>query len=337
MREIGMDRRTVLGLGAAALTTMAARAETMTAQGTLSTDPTEIIPLWPGTPPGGEGVTLAAKIVERSSELDAYHDRFVSQIGTPLLSVFRPEKPDGSAVLLAPGGGYRLIVIDKEGVEAARRLNASGVTVFILRYRLPAEGWTRAADVPLQDAQRAMRLTRARAREFGIDPNRVGVMGFSAGGHVAASLATRHGETVYAPVDEADKQEARPNFAALMYPVITMGEGAHPGSRQNLIGVNPTPEQVAAYSCEKRAGKETPPCFICLSADDDVVPPEANGIAMAAALRAAQVPNELHVFQEGAHGYGIRLARGKPCAAWPDLLVHWAWRGGWFRGPGASI
>ena len=332
-----MDRRTVLGLGAIALTGIAARAETMKADGTLSTDPTEVVRLWPGTPPGGEGVNLTAKIVERSSELDAYHDRFVAQVGTPTLTVFRPERPDGSALLLAPGGGYTRIVIDKEGAEAARRFNASGMTVFVLRYRLPGEGWKQASDVPLQDAQRAMRLIRAGAQHFAIDQNRLGVMGFSAGGHVAASLATRQNDSVYAAIDDADKLDARPNFAALMFPVITMGEGAHAGSRANLLGPNPTPDAMAAYSCEKHVTRDTPPTFICLAADDDVVPPAPNGIAMAEALRAAKVPSELHVFQEGGHGFGIRLARGKPASAWPDLLLHWGWRGGWFRDPSAAV
>jgi acetyl esterase/lipase len=332
-----MDRRTVLGLGAAALTAMAARAESMKVDGTLSTDPAEVVPLWPGTPPGGEGVNLTAKIVERSTELDVYHDRFITQIGTPTLTVFRPERPDGSALLLAPGGGYTRVVIDKEGVEAARRFNASGVTVFILRYRLPGEGWARRSDVPLQDAQRGMRLIRAGAQGFGIDQNRVGVIGFSAGGHVAASLATRQNDSVCAAIDGVDKLDAKPNFAALMYPVVTMSEGAHTGSLANLLGPNPSQEMMTAYSCEKHVTRDTPPAFICLAADDDVVPPAANGIAMAEALRAAKVPSELHVFQEGGHGFGIRLAKGKPASAWPDLLLHWGWRGGWFRDPSASV
>ncbi len=332
-----MDRRTVLGLGATALTGLAARAENMKADGTLSTDPTEIVPLWPGTPPGGEGVNLTAKIVERSNDTDVFHDRYVTDIGTPLLTVFRPDKPDGSALLLAPGGGYIRVVLDKEGVEAARRLNAAGVTVFILRYRLPGEGWARAADVPLQDAQRAMRLIRGGAAGFGIEANRLGVIGFSAGGHVAASLATRQNEAVYDPVDEADKLDARPDFAGLVYPVITMGERTHPGSRLSLLGADPSADRIAATSCENRVTAKTPPSFICLAADDDVVPPMENGLAMFHAMRAAKLPCELHVFQQGGHGFGIRLAKGKPCSEWPDLFLHWGWAGGWFRGPGTGV
>ncbi len=333
-----MDRREVLGLGAAALAGLTARAtgEDMNAAGVLSTDPTEIYPLWPGTPPGGEGVHLEAKIVERSTQTDIFHDRFVTDIGTPEIQVFRPERPDGSAMLLAPGGGYIRVVIDKEGVEAARRLNASGVTVFILRYRLPAEGWANGADVPLQDAQRAMRIIRSRAREFGIDSNRLGVLGFSAGGHVAAWLATRPYDRVYTPIDEIDALDAKPVFAALMYPVITMGVGAHPGSRDHLLGANPSQQREAAYSCEKLVTDKTPPSFIALAADDDVVPPMTNGIAMFDALRTAKVPAELHVFEKGGHGFGIRLAHGEPASAWPELLLHWAYSHGWVRDPSAA-
>ena len=239
-------------------------------------------------------------------------------------------------MLIAPGGGYVRIVIDKEGVEAARRLNASGVTVFMLRYRLPAEGWANAKDVPLQDAQRAMRIVRTSAQKFNIDPNRIGVMGFSAGGHVAASLATRPYDAVYKPVDEFDAQDARPAFACLMYPVVTMTNGAHPGSRTKLLGTNPTDAQIAAYSCEKLVTPQTPPSFICFAADDDVVPPMANGMAMFRALRDAKVPAEMHVFEKGGHGFGLRLAKGKPAAVWPELFLHWGYGNGWFRDPGAA-
>jgi acetyl esterase/lipase len=327
--EIIMDRRTVLGLGAAALTAMAARAEPMRADGSLPTDPTEIVPLWPATPPGGEGLSLTAEIVERST--DTFHDRFVHKVGTPLLTVFRPERPDGSAIVLAPGGGYIRTVIDKEAFESARRFNASGVTVFVLRYRLPGEGWKQAADVPLQDAQRAMRLVRAYAAHYGIDPTRTGILGFSAGGHVAASLATRHAEKVYEPIDAADQLDARPAFAGLMYPVITMSDASHTGSRSTLLGANPSPEAVAKYSCEKQVTSATPPTWLCYALDDPAVPPVGNGLAMYEALTSAKIPAELHAFQEGGHGFGIRLAKGLPCSAWPDLFLHWGARGGWFR------
>lgn len=326
-----MDRRTVLGLGAAALTAMSAKGETMKSDGTLSTDPTEIIPLWPATPPGGEGVQLKARIVERSPTPDMVHDRYVDSVGMPILTVFRPDKPDGSAFVLCPGGGYVRTVIDKEAFESARRFNAAGITVFVLRYRLPGEGWADRSDVPLQDAQRAMRLVRAYAGHYGIDPARVGVLGFSAGGHVAASLATRYGEQVFAPIDAADASDPRPAFAALMYPVVTMSDKAHTGSRDKLLGPEPSAAAIAKYSCELHVTAAAPPSFICFAGDDPAVPPLGNGLALYQALMAARVPVELHAFEKGGHGFGIAGAAGKPCAAWPDLFLAWGRAHAWFK------
>lgn len=326
-----MDRRTVLQGGAAALAAMAARGEAMRPDGSLTTDPTEIISLWPGIAPGGAGLHLVARIVERSQDTDAVHDRYVDNVGTPILTVFRPGVSDGSAVLICPGGGYVRTVIDKEAFESARRLNAAGITAFVLRYRLPGEGWNNP-DVPLQDVQRAMRLIRAYAPAYGLDPARVGVLGFSAGGHVAASLLTRADAKVYDPVDSADALDAKPAFAGLMYPVTTMTESSHPGSRKLLLGDDPSPAAVAIYSTEKNVTSALPPVFIAYAGDDMAVPPMANGFAFAEALAAVKVPVELHAFAEGGHGFGIRGAAGKPCAAWPGLFLAWGAKGGWFRG-----
>ncbi len=326
-----MDRRTVLGLGAAALATMAAKAESMKPDGSISTDPTEILPLWPATPPGGEGVQLTARIIERLPGANVIHDRYVESVGVPILTVFRPDRPDGSALLLCPGGGYVREVLDKEAFESARRFNAAGVTVFVLRYRLPGEGWANRADVPLQDAQRAIRLIRSYADHYGVDSGRIGILGFSAGGHVAASLITRFSDKVYAAVDAADRSDARPAFAGLMYPVITMSDKAHAGSRENLLGKNPPPEAIAKYSCELHVTAATPPTFLCLAGDDTIVPPLGNGLAMYEALATAKIPSELHLFQEGGHGFGIGGTAGKPCSAWPDLFLKWGARGGFFK------
>jgi acetyl esterase/lipase len=326
-----MDRRTVLKTGAMALAATAARAEIMRPDGSLATDPTEIIPLWPGTAPGGAGLNLTARIVERSKDPDVVHDRYVDSVGMPILTVFRPGKPDGSAVVICPGGGYVRTVIDKEAFESARRFNAAGITAFVLRYRLPGDGWNNP-DVPLQDAQRALRLVRAYAPAYGLDPARIGMLGFSAGGHVAASLATRYTAKVYDPLDGADALEAKPAFVGLMYPVITMTDGSHTGSRKQLLGEHPAPELVAKYSCEQNVSAAVPPVFLSYAGDDDVVPPLANGLAFAEALAAAKLPVELHAFAEGGHGFGIRGAAGKPCAAWPGLFLSWGVKGGWFRG-----
>ena len=231
-------------------------------------------------------------------------------------------------MLIAPGGGYIRVVIDKEGFEVGHHLAAAGITSFVLRYRLPAEGWDRAADVPLQDAQRALRLIRANAQRFGIDPKRVAAMGFSAGGHVAASLATRHQAKVYKPLDAADRLDARPDLSVLMYPVIDMHRTfAHPGSREALLGKPPERGAEDLYSPQMHVDGRAPPTFIAHAWNDASVPTE-NSLNYLSALRAAKVAAEAHFFEEGGHGFGIWGARGKPAAAWPDLFLAWAGRRG---------
>jgi acetyl esterase/lipase len=232
--------------------------------------------------------------------------------------------------LLVPGGGYGFLAYDNEGIEQARWLNALGVTCFILLYRLPGEGWGERRLVPLQDAQRAMRVIRSRAGSFGVDAKRIAVIGFSAGGHLAGSLATRHGERVYAPVDAADTLSARPDLAGLIYPVISMDAAiTHKGSRDNLLGATPSAAEVAAASVETRVTAETPPVFLVHAGDDGAVP-IANSITMYAALLAAKRPAEMHLFDEGGHGFGVRLAKTVPTAAWPTLFATYAARKGVF-------
>jgi acetyl esterase/lipase len=288
-------------------------------------DPGETVRLWPGPPPGAPADPPRAVIVDRA-ETSGFQDRSVTQIGEPLMTVFRPERPNGAAILVLPGGSYVRVVIDKEGFETARRWAAAGITAFVLRYRLPAEGWADPADTPLQDAQRAVRLIRASAVTWGVDPRRIAVMGFSAGGHLGASLSTRFDASVYAPVDAADGVSARPDLAMLGYPVMLMsGPLAHMGSVHALLGPDPSAERAAAYSPNLHVSASTPPTFMIHAADDTTVPLD-NSLAYAAALRAAQVPVELHLFEEGGHGFGIFLAQGKPAAAWPDLFLAWARR-----------
>ncbi|WP_199902556.1 alpha/beta hydrolase [Azospirillum sp. B4] len=281
-------------------------------------------PIWPaGVGPGSEAVTVPESVVERSADTAVLHDRYTVGITRPHLSLYRPAQPNGTALLVMPGGGYRWVVVDKEGDEIGRRLSAAGVTVFVLTYRLPGEGHAHAADVPLQDAQRAIRLIRANAAAWGIDPHKVGAMGLSAGGHVAGSLGTRYDAAVYAPQDAVDQQSARPDFLALVYPVASMDPAiAHKGSRAQLLGDNPTPAQDAAYSTERAVTAQTPPTFL-LHADDDASVPVENSLRFYAALHAAKVPAEMHIFQKGGHGFGIRGAKGLPAAAWPDLYIAW--------------
>jgi acetyl esterase/lipase len=311
-----LPRRNLLGLAA-----LAAAAPALADAG----DPAETVTLWPGKPPGALAVLPREEIVNRIAT-SGFQDRFVTGIGTPLMTVFRPKRPNGAAVLIAPGGGYIRVVIDKEGFEVAHRLAAAGITAFVLRYRLPPEGWAAPADVALQDAQRAMRLIRARAATWGVDPARVVAMGFSAGGHVAASLATGHARATYAPVDAADTLSARPDLSALLYPVIDMAPPlAHAGSRTALLGASPSPQAEAASSPHRHVTADTPPTFLVHAADDPSVPVD-NTLNYLAALRAAKVRAEAHIFEEGGHGFGIYLARGKPAAAWPDLFLAWAAR-----------
>lgn len=318
-----MDRRQTLGLGLiGAALPAAAWADTMAADGSLPGDSKEFVPLWPGTPPGGEGIALTLKVTD-SPGRDGYHVRAISQIQTPGLIVYRPARADGRGLLVIPGGGYSSEGGDRGGREIAQRFAAAGITCFILRYRLPGEGWADRADVPMQDAQRAMRLIRANAARYGIDPARLGAIGFSAGGHVSTSLATRFAARLYAPVDAMDTQDAKPLIAGHLYPVVTMGAGAHGGSRDMLLGPEPAADVIDAYSVERHIPPDTVPSFICLAADDRTVPPAPNGIALFGALTAAHIPAELHVFEVGGHGFSLHWAEGKPAAAWPDLFLGW--------------
>jgi len=331
----GMDRRTVVGLGlAAAAFPKSVLADTVVpGDGVLPTDPKDVVTLWPGTPPGGRGIGLPPiRVSNHEPPYITPVDRAIDQVGIPNMNVFRPERPDGSAMIIAPGGGYSREMLDFEGMDVARRFNGAGVTCFVLRYRLPGEGWQNRSDVPLQDAQRAMRLVRANAAQYGIDPARIGFMGFSAGGHLACSIATRFAAKVYTPLDAADTADARPSFSVPMYPVVTMGEGRHQGSRDKLLGYDPSPAQIDAYSCERHVPADTPPTWLCLAADDTTVPPMPNAGAYFTALQAAKIPSEMHMFEAGGHGFGLARTVGRPTAIWPDLLLHWGSSHGFFKG-----
>ncbi|WP_018606371.1 alpha/beta hydrolase [Uliginosibacterium gangwonense] len=282
----------------------------------------ERIRLWPADAPGSEGLELFECIEERSPDPDNYGDRAISSVQIPELSVWRAKRPNGVSIILAPGGGYRRIVVDKEGSDIARWLNDLGITVFVLKYRLPGEGHAQKSDVPLQDVQRALRLVRSHAATWGLDPARMGVMGCSAGGHVMASLATRHAAQVYAAVDHVDQQSARPDFVILLYPVITMRlPFAHQGSRLALLGDDPDEGALALYSCEAQVSAGMPPHFISLANDDASVPAE-NSISYYHALRRHKLSVQLHVFEQGGHGHAIRHATG-PVTAWTALLEAW--------------
>jgi acetyl esterase/lipase len=290
-------------------------------------DPTETIVLWPAGAPGGEAVTVTEQILERGDS-NGVRDRAMAHTRKPVLMVFRPKTPNGAAVMLIPGGGYVRAVLDKEGYEMARWLNQRGYTCFVLFYRMPGDGWTAGADTPLQDAQRGIRLIRSRAAEMGFRPDRVAIMGFSAGGHLAASLTTRFADKTYASVDAADDLSAKPSLSGLIYPVVSMDPAiAHAGSRKELLTADGSPERAAAISPERLVTTGLSPVFQLHAADDKSVPVD-NSLVMFAALRAKGVPTEMHIFEEGGHGFGLRGTPGKPVAAWPSLFETFAKRHG---------
>jgi acetyl esterase/lipase len=322
-----LDRRTLMGLAA---TGMAGAAFGQTPPpvtgGVLPAglpQPTETIDLWPTGAPGAPVGGLKETVNERSTD-PQLTDRAVFGISRPRMAVFRPSRPSGAAVLITPGGGYRWVVVDKEGYELGRWLSARGFTVFVLFYRLPGEGWSAGPDVVLQDSQRAMRLIRHHSASFAVDPERVAAMGFSAGGHACADLAARFATPVYDAIDQADSLSARPFAAAPIYPVISMsGPLAHAGSREKLIGATASASLETAYSPHLNIPTNAPPHFILHAEDDDVVPVE-NALVLRAALRAKNIPVETHLFTHGGHGFGLRKTVGKPVEAWPDLFATWA-------------
>ena len=271
--------------------------------------PQEIVNLWPEGALPLPAARLAETIIERSKD-PRVPDRAIYGITRPRMAVFRPQQPNGGAVLITPGGGYRWVVIDKEGFEMGRWLVLRGFTAFVLFYRLPGEGWVGGANAPLADVQRAMRLIRHKAAQYGVAGERIAAMGFSA--------------QIYPPVDEADLLSARPVCAAPLYPVISMDPAiAHAGSRLQLLGPSPTTEAQMLHSPDHNIPHDAPPHFLLHAEDDDAVPIE-NTLRLRAALKAKGLRVETHLFEQGGPGFGLRKAAGKPIAEWPELWRAWA-------------
>lgn len=260
----------------------------------------EPIPLWTKDVPGGMG----------TEEPDI-----------PTVRIHTPPagKSNGAAVVICPGGGYGIIAMDHEGSQVANFLSSQGITALVLRYRL-APKYRHPA--PLTDAQRAIRYVRAHAESLGVSSRRVGIMGFSAGGHLASTAATHFDQGKADAEDPIDRQSCRPDFAILGYPVISLtADFAHRGSARNLLGDNPDPKLLESLSNETQVTKETPPTFLFHTNEDTGVPPE-NSVSFFLALRKVKVPAELHIFQQGPHGIG--LAPGDPVIhTWKDRLVDW--------------
>ena len=317
-----IDRRTLIAAGAALGLAPAARADAP------QHVPADFIrmPLWPGKPPGSDGVTAQEQESLRTPNSLRDDSAFV-HVTTPTLSMLRAPRPNGGALLVIPGGGYRKVAIGHEGYEIARRFTTSGYHCYVLTYRMPGDGWAAGPDVPLQDAQRALRMVRSRAATDGFDPAKIGMIGFSAGGHLAARLASAADRPVYPAKDAIDALPLTAAVAGLLYPVVLLdGPNIHTGSRNEMLGTTPAPERARAYSADSHIAPGTPPSFLAHALDDHSVPPE-NSLAMLAALRRANVPSEMHMFETGGHGFGLALPDGT-LSPWPELFIAFARRHG---------
>lgn len=269
-----------------------------------------VILLWPDGAQGAQG--------------DSDSDR-------PKYTVYLPTGPTGTGVLICPGGGYQNLAMDHEGEQVAKWLNGYGVAGFVLQYRL---GPKYHHPIEMNDALRAMRMIRSRASDYQLDAQRLGIWGFSAGGHLASTVSTHSDMGNLSAKDPVDRFPSRPDFSILAYPVITMGVATHGGSLHNLLGPNPDPALVEELSNEKHVTQQTPPTFLFHTSDDPVVPVQ-NSILYYEACRQAGVPVEMHIFEHGPHGVG--LAFDDPLLApWPGLLATWMRSHGWLARPNRS-
>ena len=260
----------------------------------------EVIKIWPKGAPGAAGDTEA---------------------DIPTLSIYTPpaEKRQRAAVVICPGGGYQHLAVGHEGTEIVEWLNSHGITAGILRYRL-APRYKHPA--MLNDVQRAVRIVRSSAKERDIDANKIGVIGFSAGGHLVSTIATHFDAGRSEATDPIEQASCRPDFAILGYPVIAIAtEYAHGGSRKNLLGDNPPQALLESLSNERMVTSETPPCFLVHSGTDTAVPPE-NSVLFYLALRKAKVPVEMHIFEQGPHGFGLGQ-KDPALKQWPGLCAEW--------------
>lgn len=282
--------------------------------GAAKADEPLVIPLWPATVPGDFG-NIGAERVRAPSEAPTKDAKWITNVTKPTLTVFRPStaKNTGTAVIICPGGGYWNLAWDLEGEEVAAWLNTVGVTGVVLKYRVPrrpGQPERLPAPGPLLDAQRAVSLVRSRAAEWNIDRDRVGILGFSAGGHLAFATATHFDRRAYDAVDTVDQISCRPDFAVAVYPGYMIEQGT--------AGVETNRNLLAPYI---RIPKDTPPVFLVHASDDPVAGSE-NSAVLYLALKQAGVPSELHVFARGGHGFGVR-ANGLPCSTWTDRAVAW--------------
>lgn len=277
----------------------------------------KVIDLWNGKIPGAIRNDQFRQMVDTAV---GWVDK--KSIAYPTLAVYPApaEKATGTAVIICPGGAYGGLAIKHEGEQVAKWLNSLGITAFVLKYRLPDDSIMKNKSIgPMQDGQRAIRMVRSHAKDWGIDPGKIGILGFSAGGHLASTLSSHYNEKVY---ETGDLTSARPDFSLLIYPVISMDSSiTHWGSRVNLLGNSPTPEMLKHFSNELQVNGDTPPAFMVHSLDDDAVPVQ-NSIRYALAMQKHKIPCELHIYQQGGHGYGLAPWGGTQ-SAWPETCRKW--------------
>lgn len=257
------------------------------------------MPLYAGAVPNSKSVANTEK-----SEMGKDGILRISEVSVPGITVYPAPKDiaNGTAVIICPGGGYRILAASHEGSDVAKEFNKMGITAFVLKYRIPNENAQIDRTIaPLQDAQQALRIVRKDASKYGINPNRIGIMGFSAGGHLASTAGTHFSKPVG---DNADASNVRPDFMLLIYPVISFGDFGHKGSAEQLIGKNPSEELVKLYSNEQQVTAQTPPAFLVHAGDDNAVPVK-NSLSFYEALQKNGVPSELHVYPKGGHGFGL--------------------------------
>jgi acetyl esterase/lipase len=273
------------------------------------------IPLYPGTIPNAREVPDPEQVQERKDGRRAF-----KLTAIPTLTIYQPENPNGQAVVVCPGGGYIKTVFDKEGTQVAQRLIEEGITVFVLKYRIPQDETNVDKSLaPLQDAQQAIRYLRQQAEKYKLNPDKIGIMGFSAGGHLASSVATHFHKM--ADPNELDTTSVRPSFAILIYPVISFTDKlTHSGSREHLIGENPHEADILKWSNELQVSSDTPPSFLVHAADDQVVP-VGNSLAYYSACVEHGVAAEMHLYPHGGHGFGLHNQTTE--GAWIELFKNW--------------
>jgi acetyl esterase/lipase len=279
------------------------------------------MPLYPDGVPNSKPVPNTQK-----SEIDKNGILRISEVTVPTLTVYSPAKgtSNGTAVIICPGGGYWILAASHEGSDVAKEFNKMGVTAFVLKYRIPNENAQVDRTIaPLQDAQQAIRMIRKDAIKYGINPNRIGIMGFSAGGHLAATASTHFAKPVG---DNADNTNVRPDFSILVYPVISFKEYGHKGSADQLIGKKPSLEMVELYSNEMQVTKETPPAFLVHAGDDNAVPVK-NSLAYYEACQKYNIPSGMVIYPKGGHGFGMNNKTTKE--KWMNNVKNWMDSMGW--------